>query len=115
MMLGLGEDAHIASIFPGSDLLRIERHDRVAAAWAAHLHAWRITLTPAALLDARTVVMVVAGDRKAPAVQAAIERPLDIGRWPAQILRQVDDRVEWTLDRAAAAGLRTGNGVSDRA
>ena len=115
MLLGLGEDAHIASIFPGSDLLRIERDDRVAAIRAPHSSAWRITLTPAALLDARTVLMVVAGDRKAPAVHAAIEGPLDISRWPAQILRQAGGRVEWTLDRAAAAGLRTGEGASDRA
>ena len=104
MILGLGEDAHIASIFPASDLLRtIERHDRVAAVRPPHLSAWRITLTPPALLDARAIVMVVAGDRKAAAVHAAIEGPLDIMRCPAQILRQAGDRVEWMLDRSAAA------------
>lgn len=106
MMLGLGDDAHIASIFPASDLLRtIERHDRVAAVRPPHLSAWRITLTPPALLDARAIVMVVAGDRKAAAVHAAIAGPLDITRCPAQILRQAGDRVEWMLDRSAAAGL----------
>ena len=105
MILGLGEDAHIASIFPASDLLRtIEHHDRVAAVRPPHLSAWRITLTPPALLDARAIVMVVAGDRKAAAVHAAIEGPLDIMRCPAQILRQAGDRVEWMLDRSAAAG-----------
>ena len=115
MMLGLGEDAHIASIFPGSDLLHLVHHDRVAAVRAPQSSAWRITLTPPALLDAAGIVVVVAGDRKAPSVHAAIEGPLDIARWPAQILRQAGDRVEWMLDRSAAAGLRTGEGVSDRA
>ena len=136
MMLGLGEDAHIASIFPESDLVgrpvkgrptpdergataenvgRPFTGRRVAAVWPPHLGAWRITLTPPALLDAASIVVVVAGDRKGPSVHAAIEGPLDIARWPAQILRQAGDRVEWMLDRSAAAGLRTGEGVSEGA
>ena len=107
MLLGLGEDAHIASIFPGSDLLRDDRDDerRVAAVWAPHLDAWRITLTPTALLDARAIVMVVAGEKKAAAVAAALREPVDIARHPAQLLREAGDRVEWFVDRAAAAAL----------
>src|SRR5688572_21606184 len=92
MLLGLGEDAHIASIFPESELLRrpvkgrptpgnvghpVEERPttvnvgrpftgrRVAAIWAPHLDAWRITLTPQALLDAQAIVMIVAGEKKA--------------------------------------------------
>lgn len=109
MLLGLGEDAHIASIFPGSELLGWRpftgRHERVAAVWAPHLEAWRITLTPAALLDARAIVMVVSGEKKAAAVHAALRAPVDIAQYPAQLLRQAGDRVEWIVDRAAAARL----------
>ena len=108
MLLGVGDDAHIASIFPGSPLLErspLAARQDVTAVWAAHLDAWRITLTPQALLDARTIVMLVAGERKADAVHAAIEGPLDVARWPAQLLRRADDRLEWTIDRAAAARL----------
>lgn len=123
MLLGLGEDAHVASIFPGSDLLpRPDNTDdkapnspypphppypgRVTAVWVPHLHAWRITLTPGALLDARAIMLVVAGAQKAAAVQAALEGPLDVPQWPAQLLRQAGDRVEWFIDRAAAAAVR---------
>ena len=101
MLLGLGEDAHIASIFPGSPIVD-ERSVRVAAAWAVHLKKWRITLTPAALLDARAIVALVAGDKKADAVHAALDLPEDVRRYPAQILRAADQRVEWFIDRAAA-------------
>jgi 6-phosphogluconolactonase len=128
MLLGLGEDAHIASIFPGSSLLRtfgsfgpfdafdpltprtierserLGRFDRVAAVWAAHLNAWRITLTPPAILDSRAIVMVVSGSNKAAAVAAAVEGAEDVMRRPAQLLRAADDRVEWFLDRAASDG-----------
>ena len=118
MLLGLGEDAHIASIFPGSPLLageavpsvpaapRAEPQPRAAAIWAAHLDAWRITLTPPALVDAEAIVVVVSGEGKADAVQAALEQPADIVRWPAQLLRSAGDRVTWIVDRPAAGRLR---------
>jgi 6-phosphogluconolactonase len=114
MLLGLGEDAHIASIFPGSPLLdkasirgaslvRLAPHESlVAAVWAQHLNAWRITLTPAALLDARATVVLVSGASKAGAVRAALQEPEDVRRWPAQLLRAGGDRVEWFMDSAAA-------------
>jgi 6-phosphogluconolactonase len=123
MVLGLGEDAHIASIFPGSPLLdhapapaEAGPHvrmgggagfsrlagSRVAAVWVDHLHAWRITLTPPALLDARAMVMVVSGGQKAAAVRAALDQPEDVTRWPAHILRAAGDRLEWFIDSAAA-------------
>jgi 6-phosphogluconolactonase len=109
MLLGLGDDAHIASIFPGSPVLD-ERKRLVAAPWAPHLHAFRITLTPPAILDSRRTVMLVSGENKAEAVAAAIEGPDDVRRWPAQLLRVQGDSVEWFIDRAAAQGLSSPRG-----
>ena len=124
VLLGLGEDAHIASIFPGSPLLERGGSDPlhestqgvessheggltplVAAVWAAPLNAWRITLTPPALLDARAILVIVSGGNKAPAVRAALDGPMDLTRVPAHLLRAAGDRVEWIID-AAAARLR---------
>jgi 6-phosphogluconolactonase len=102
MVLGLGEDAHIASIFPGSPLLDVGAGRPAAAVWVEHLNAWRITLTPPALLDARAMVMVVSGGKKAAAVRAALDQPEDVTRWPAHILRAAGDRIEWFIDSAAA-------------
>ncbi len=104
MLLGLGEDAHIASIFPGSPVVH-ERERRVVAPFARHLNAWRITMTPPALLSATHIVMLVAGSGKANAVAAAIEEFDDPARWPAHLLREAGDRVEWLIDRAAARAL----------
>ena len=110
MLLGLGEDAHVASIFPGSELLSADTVGplpgrRVVAVWAAHLNRWRVTLTPAAILDSRAILVLVSGTRKADAVKNAIEGPLDVAQCPAQLLRAAGDRVEWLVDRAAAAHL----------
>jgi 6-phosphogluconolactonase len=111
VLLGLGEDAHIASIFfPNSPLLGSENREvparRVAAVWAPHLNAWRITLTVAALLDARRILVLTTGMQKAAAVHAALELPEDVHRWPAQLLRRVGGRVEWSIDRPAAQTLQ---------
>jgi 6-phosphogluconolactonase len=133
MLLGLGEDAHIASIFPGSPLFRGPQgsaphpnEDRrsatgegssssganlygprplVAAVWAAHLNAWRITLTPATILNSRSILMIVAGAAKADAVWWSLEGSEQVDRHPAQLLRRARDRVEWIIDRPAAGRL----------
>jgi 6-phosphogluconolactonase len=105
MLLGLGEDAHIASIFPGSLLLGGSSTE-VAAVWAAHLNAWRITLTPAAIVNSRSILMIVAGAAKADAVWWSLEGPEQIDRHPAQLLRRAQDRVDWIIDRPAAGRLR---------
>ncbi len=103
-LLGIGTDAHIASIFPGSPAVD-ERSLRVAAAWVPHLQAWRITLTPPALLDSRHIVVLASGEEKADAVRAALVLPEDPSTWPAQLLRPAGDRVEWIIDGAASRSL----------
>ena len=108
MLLGLGVDGHTASVFPGSPLLEttgrrgVPDGSRVAAVWVAHLHAWRITLTPPTLLNARAILMLASGDEKAEAVHAALDAQMDVARWPAQFLRAAGDRVEWIIDADAA-------------
>jgi 6-phosphogluconolactonase len=112
LLLGLGEDAHIASIFPGSPLVRAANPERfalddprVTAAWVKPADTWRITLTPPALLEARTILVLVSGAEKASAVYAALNGPADVAQWPAQLLRAAGARVEWFTDAAAAQRL----------
>ena len=104
MLLGMGDDGHVASIFPDSPLL-LERHRRAAAVWAPHLHAYRITLTPPALLSAARILMMVAGTSKVPAIRAALADATSVERCPARLLDPAADRVEWLIDRAASTGL----------
>jgi 6-phosphogluconolactonase len=107
MLLGIGEDAHIASIFPGSTLLE-PGEGLVAAVWVPHLHTSRITLTPPAIIGAHAILVIASGAAKAHAIHAAIEKPWNVKRWPAQLLRQADERVSWMVDEEAAALLSRG-------
>ena len=107
MLLGIGSNAHIASIFPGSPLLEGREAPPYAAGVSVpELSQWRITMTPVALLDSASIIMIASGASKADAIEAAIEGPLDAQHYPAQLLRAANDRLEWIIDSAAAARLR---------
>ena len=114
MLLGIGANAHIASIFPNSPLLerseRPERSERsellATGVHVPELSQWRITMTPSALLDSAAIIVIANGSSKAEAIAATLEGALDIARYPAQVLRAAGHHVEWIIDSAASARLR---------
>ena len=103
MLLGLGKDAHTASLFPGGEAVR-ESERLVVAPWVAAQNTFRITLTPPVLNHARLAVFLAAGDDKAEPLRAVLEGAHDPERYPAQI---VEGNRLWLVDRAAARLLAT--------
>jgi 6-phosphogluconolactonase len=103
VLLGLGTDAHVASLFPGSAALE-ERRRWVVAPFAEHLGAHRITLTLPVLNRGRQVVFLVSGERKADAVRRALH-PDPGDTPPAARVRPGDAALLWIVDDAAAARL----------
>jgi 6-phosphogluconolactonase len=102
--LGVGPDAHVASLFPFSEPLH-ERDRTVTTNLHLPLGEPRITLTLPVLNAARQVEMIVVGRSKADVVWTVLRGPLDPFRFPAQLLRPADGAVAWTMDAAAAARL----------
>lgn len=107
VLLGLGPDGHVASLFPDTPLLD-ETRRWVGACRVAKLDAWRISLTFPVLNAARHVLLLVAGDNKAGIVAEVLDSRHDPGRrdprYPVERLHP-QGRLEWLLDEAAAAGL----------
>ncbi|HBL28505.1 MAG TPA: 6-phosphogluconolactonase [Acidobacteria bacterium] len=104
VLLGLGADAHTASLFPGTEAVR-ERTRWVAAPWVGKLESFRITLTPAVLECARALLFLVQGADKAEALRAVLEGEIDPDRRPAQGIRALDGETLWWVDAVAAGGL----------
>jgi len=100
VMLGIGEDGHTASLFPGSDAV-LETTELCLPVIGPKPPPERLTLTPPVLERARSLVMLAVGAGKAEPVQRALEGPWDPRATPAQLAR----RGRWFLDPAAAALL----------
>lgn len=104
IMLGMGTDAHTASLFPGSDP-RTDEDRLVRAVYVEKLSAHRITLTPRVLNNARHVLVATEGLPKAPALYAVRCGPYDPVERPIQILAPRTGTLSWYVDRKAAAEL----------
>lgn len=100
VVLGIGEDAHTASLFPGSPALREEAR-RVLPVIGPKPPPERLSLTPPALRAARLCLVLASGAGKAEPVRRALRDPIDIASTPIQLAR---DGV-WFLDTAAAGAL----------
>jgi 6-phosphogluconolactonase len=103
MTLGVGEDGHTASLFPGMGSTLID--DRLVAPIPAQpdrgLEA-RLTLTAPVLVEARLLVVMARGLAKRDPVAAA-RSPGPEEEVPARVIRRAKGTVVWVLDRAAAA------------
>lgn len=101
VLLGMGDDGHTASLFPGSPALEEIRRWVVATAAPVEPRS-RLTLTIPALTHAAAIFVVVAGRSKADALRCALaDRPDP--RCPASLIRTAGARVVWWADTEAAA------------
>lgn len=109
VLLGLGDDGHTASLFPGAGAVR--ETDRLVVAVRASEPSMqppvveRITLTPPAINAAWDALFLVTGEAKAPAVAATLEGPRAPSKWPAHAVDPVEGSVTWLLDGPAASEL----------
>jgi len=103
VLLGLGTDGHVASLFPaeswpefGSRRVAVTDHPEGGR---------RLTLTPSALRSTGLTLFLVSGSKKADAVKAALQGGEPGPDRPATMVAGAGNRVLWLLDREAASGL----------
>jgi len=102
--LGMGDDSHTASFFPGSPLLEDDGNLPFAALDVPG-KGWRLTITPAGLRACELIVVMALGAGKAEALRRVLHDPFDPIKVPAQILQTCSDRVVWLVDEAAASRM----------
>jgi 6-phosphogluconolactonase len=104
VVLGVGEDGHTASLFPGTEVLH-EAVLPVRAVFVPRLASWRVTLTFPCINSAEHVVFLASGGSKGPVVAKVLEDPPDILLHPATGVNPARTHVQWVLDTGAAALL----------
>ncbi len=109
LLLGLGPDGHIASLFPFTAALA-ERSQLATAVYVDKLQAWRISLTLPVINNAKQIQMLVAGESKAEIVRRALAQQPETPPLPVQMI-QPAGVLEWYLDQAAAQQLPARDGL----
>ncbi len=106
VLLGLGDDGHIASLFSGTEAL--QEHGKIAMVGHAPTGVTsRLTLTLRVLNHATVVLFLVTGPGKAPVVSRVLEPKSDADRsLPAARISPESGRLIWMLDHAAAQQLK---------
>jgi 6-phosphogluconolactonase len=107
ILLGMGEDGHTASLFPGTAALS-ERRRLVAANWVPKFSAWRITMTLPVLNAAAAVLFLVSGPDKAGPLASVFDASSPPDAYPCQLVRPESGELLWLSDRAAAASVSPG-------
>jgi 6-phosphogluconolactonase len=104
ILLGMGNEGHTLSLFPGTKAL-LESRKIVTRNWVGKLFTERITLTAAAANAAANVMFLICGSDKACAMKAVLEGPYEPDQLPAQMIQPSDGSLKWLLDEATAAML----------
>ena len=107
VLLGMGEEGHTLSLFPGTKALHAT--DRIVVRnWVGKLYTERITLTATAANHASRVIFMVTRADKAPALKAVLEGPYEPEQLPAQLIQPASGKLLWLVDQAAGSMLETG-------
>jgi 6-phosphogluconolactonase len=102
--LGMGEDGHTASLFPGSPVDISEPTMPVTARYQDR-PANRVTLTPIVFNSARMIAFMATGEKKAQTLAEVLSDRYNPNLYPAQRIQPADGKLIWLVDEAAAGKL----------
>ena len=107
MMLGMGNEGHILSLFPATTALR-DNGRLVVRTWVGKLYTERITCTAPVANNSAAVLFMITGADKAPALKAVLEGPYEPDQLPAQYIKPLNGKLIFLVD-SAAGGLLSKN------
>lgn len=101
ILLGMGDDGHTASLFPGQAVLN-EQDKWVSAYYLEPQKMHRITLTAPLINKAEKIVVVAFGEKKAPALKEVTTGTYNPETYPMQLIKPVSGELLFLVDKSAA-------------
>ncbi|WP_420149235.1 6-phosphogluconolactonase [Spirosoma sp.] len=104
VLLGMGDDGHTLSLFPGTEVV----HEQTAWTKAYFLQQqdmYRLTLTAPVTNRATCIVFLVAGPKKAEPLKEVLEGAFNPDKYPSQMIKPDHGELIWLVDEKAAADL----------
>ena len=111
VLLGVGEDGHVASMFPGTDVVH-EQSALVRPVMNPNQNIRRVTLTFPIINNAREILFLVSGKRKSAAVQRVLGTSKPTVDLPATMVHPIDGSIRWLMDHDAASQIDPATGVA---
>lgn len=106
IILGMGDDAHTLSLFPGKTDVIFEEKRQCISLWLELQNMYRITLTHPVANRAANIVFLTGGAKKAEALSNVLEGEYDPSLYPSQIIKPQSGELHWFVDEAASKNLR---------
>jgi 6-phosphogluconolactonase len=108
VLVGMGDEGHCLSLFPGTKALHPPAGRTVVSNWVGKLFTQRITITAPVASNAAMILFTVTGKEKSLALKAVLEGPYEPEQLPSQLLQPTDGKLLWLVDQAAGAMLSNG-------
>jgi len=105
VMLGMGNDGHTLSLFPGYDTIHEKKH-WVRSVYLKEQSMHRITLTASVVNAADRIIFITSGSDKATALSHVLSHDYDPDLYPSQAIQPNNGELYWWIDEAAATGLK---------
>ena len=99
-LLGMGDDGHTLSLFPGSPIIH-EKKRWVTSLFLPSQQMYRITLTPVLVNRSAVIAFLVTGPSKARALEQVVKGDYQPEKYPAQLIKPVNGELHWFVDESA--------------
>jgi len=108
VLLGMGDEGHTLSLFPGTRALHAAANRLVVRNWVGKLYTERITITAPVANQANRVFFCVTRADKALALKAVLEGPYEPEQLPSQLIQPASGNLLWLVDQDAGSMLAPG-------
>lgn len=105
VLLGMGDDGHTLSLFPGKTEVIHETKKLCTSLWLEAQDMYRVTLTHPIVNQSAAVAFLATGSGKAHALKEVLKGAYNPDLYPSQIIKPTNGELHWFVDEAAAAQL----------